>query len=98
LYYAFEEGCGVLPGFIIGAASGAVQFWLLLKFTNAVTRGDISYKVAVFAISQFLLPIVVLICCALLLYQSLLFTGIGMTASLIICAVARFLSKYTPQR
>ena len=78
-------------GFIIGTASGIGQFWLLSRFSAAITRGKINNKVVILAISQFLLPIIVLVCCALLFPQNLLWIGAGMAASLIICAAVRFL-------
>ena len=80
-------------GVIIGAASGALQFWLLYRFTNAVTGGNLNYKTVLFAVSQFLLPLLVLLGCALLRVDSLLFTGVAMAVSLITCAIFRFLIK-----
>jgi len=84
------KGNGALLGFIIGATTGAVQFFLLSRFTVAVSRGAISNKLVLLAVSQFLLPLGVLLCCALLMSQSLMWTGGGIAASLIVCAVARF--------
>ena len=78
-------------GFVIGAAAGAVQFWMLTKFTGAVTRGTFSNKTVLFAITQFLLPLAVLLSCAFLMSESLMWTGIGIAASLIICAAVRFI-------
>ena len=78
-------------GVIIGAASGIVQFLLLSSFTRAATHGKISGKAVFIALFQFLLPLIVLLCCALLLSQSILWTGVSMAASLTICAVSRFL-------
>jgi len=86
-----------LLGFVVGAASGILQFWLLSVFTAAATGGNaaagskFNYKTVLFAVLQFLLPLLVLLACALLLFESLLWAGVGMAASLIICAVARFL-------
>ena len=79
-------------GFGIGAVSGAAQFWLLSKFTGSVTSGKFSSRTVLFAVFQFFLPLAVLLCCALLLFESLIWTGIGMAASLIICAAIRFFS------
>ena len=83
-------------GFLVGAASGILQFWLLSGFTAGVTGENaagskFSYKTVLFGVSQLLLPMLVLLGCAILLYESLLWAGAGMAASLIICAVARFL-------
>ena len=78
-------------GFFIGAVSGAIQFFLLAKFTGFLTRGKISGKTVLFLITQFLLPFIVLLSCAFLgLVDELLFVGIGMAAALIICATVRF--------
>jgi len=79
-------------GFLIGIASGVVQFFLLLKFTTAVTGGKINGKVAIFAITQFLFPFAVLLLCAFFLNEKLMWVGIGMAAALIISAVIRFLT------
>ena len=81
-------------GFIIGAATGMASYWLLYRFTCAVTCGKINNKVILIAVSQLFLPLIVLVCCALLLHQSLLWVGVGIAASLIICAVARFLFTF----
>ena len=78
-------------GFVIGVASGAVQFWMLAKFTSSITHGTFNNKTVIFAITQFLLPLVVLVGCAFLLSESLMWTGIGIAASLIICAAVRFI-------
>ena len=78
-----------MPGFIIGVVSGAIQFQMLSRFTCAISLGDINTKIVLIAVAQFLLPPVVLICCTLLLPQGLLWAGIGMAATLIICAVTR---------
>jgi len=77
-------------GFVIGAVSGTVQFFLLSKFTGAVTGGKSAKKTALFAITQFLLPFAVLLACAFLLSGGLLLVGIGMATALIVCAVVRF--------
>ena len=78
-------------GFIIGAASGVIQFWMLSKFTGAIILGKLNSKVVLFAVSQFILPLIVLLCCSLLLPLSLLWAGVGMAVSLIFCAVIKFL-------
>lgn len=78
-------------GLVIGAASGAVQFWMLLKFVNAVTGGILNTKAVLLGVFQFFLPLVVLLSCALLFPGSLLPAASGMAGALIICAVTRFL-------
>ena len=77
-------------GFFVGVASGVVQYLLLQKFTGFVSKGKLNGKAIMFAIVQFLFPFAVLVACAFLLGESLMWVGIGMAASLIICAVVRF--------
>jgi hypothetical protein len=87
----------LLISLIIGAASGTLQFFLLTKFTGAVTGGKFGNKAVLFAITQFLLPLVVLLLSAFLLGEYLpgenflMWIGIGMAASLIISAVVRYI-------
>ena len=76
----------------IGAASGAVQFWMLFQFTRCVTRGALDIKAALLGIAQFLLPVAVLLCCAFLLPVALLWVGIGMAGVLILCALIHFIT------
>jgi len=77
-------------GFIIGAVSGIVQFFLLSKFTSSVTGGKSGKRTVLFAITQFLLPFAVLVVCAFLLSSELMLAGIGIAAALIICAAVKF--------
>ena len=86
-----RKGWAALIGLVIGVASGAVQFWMLSKFTRAITDGAINVKSVLFGMSQFFLPIVVLLCCALLFPAGLMWSGIGMAASLLFCAIVGFL-------
>jgi len=76
---------------VIGAASGAAQFWMLFKFTRYVTSGAFDIKAALLGIAQFLLPVAVLLCCAFLLPGSLLWAAIGMAGVLILCALIHFI-------
>ena len=83
-------------GILIGIASGALQYFLLLKFTKIITGGKFSSKAVVFGITQFLLPFAVLVLSAILLgdvlgENFLMWIGIGMAVSLITCAVIRFI-------
>ena len=77
-------------GFFIGAASGTVQYFLLSRFTRSVTGGKFGKKGVLFAITQFLFPFTVLLICAFFLSAELLMIGIGMAASLVVCALVRF--------
>ena len=81
----------VLIGLIIGVVSGVVQFWMLAKFTKAVTGGGLDKKAALFGVCQFLLPLIVLLGCAFLFYNALLWAAIGMIAVLVVCSTIRFL-------
>jgi len=76
---------------IIGIIAGIIQFYLLQKFTGAVTMGKITNKTVIFAITQFLFPFAVLVACAFLIGDKLLWVGIGIASSLIICAIIRFI-------
>ena len=85
-------------GLAIGAASGVIQFYLLMKFTGSITGGKLGGKTVLFAITQFLFPFAVLLLCAFFLNESLMMIGIGMAAALIISAVVRYIlvSKTKP--
>ena len=83
----------LLAGLIIGACSGFLQFILLAKFAGAVTGEGLDNKTALLGAMQFFLPLVVLLCCAFLLYDSLVWAAVGMAASLVACALIRFVKK-----
>ena len=74
----------------IGAGSGIAQFWMLSKFTHAIAHGTIDTKSVFFAVIQFFFPLAVLLLCVLLFPGGLLWSGIGMAATLIICALVKF--------
>lgn len=76
-----------MPGLFIGIASGAFQFWMLSRFTRSVTTGKFGVKTVPIAVAQFLFPFIVLIGCAFLLTDGLLWAGVGMAVVLIACAV-----------
>ena len=80
----------VIIGLLIGIATGAVQFILLLKFVISVTAGKAGLKTLFFALTQFLFPFAILVVCAFLIYDSLMWAGIGIAASLITCGVVKF--------
>ena len=90
----------MLIGLVLGIVSGAAQFVLLARFSKAVT-GDGSdkestngfdRKAALIGVGQFFLPFAVLLGCALLLPDALLWAAIGMCATLCIFAVVRFVN------
>jgi len=88
----------MLIGLIIGVVSGAVQFLMLGKFTASVTGGSFNKKSVLFAISQFFLPLVILLGCALLYRKGLLWAAIGMTVALISCSAVRFFLSNTNRK
>jgi len=77
----------------IGVIAGVIQFLLLQLFTGTLSKskGKVSGRSVLFALTQFLFPFVVLVACAFLLVDSLMWVGIGMASALIICAVTRFI-------
>ena len=88
----------MLLGLIIGAASGFLQFWMLAKFTKAVTGGALDKKAVILGVCQFILPLAVLIGCAFLLNDSLLWAAAGIAGALIICALAKFALAHSSTR
>ena len=78
-------------GFIIGVISGAIQFFLLTKFTGSVTRGKLTGKAVLFGLVQFLLPFAVLVSVVFLLPDELIHTAIGMATSLLASAIIKFI-------
>lgn len=83
-----------MVGLLIGAASGVGQFFMLSVFTRSITSGTISIKSVLFGVSQFFLPIVVLLCCALLFPKGLMWSAIGIAATLIGCSATRFILTF----
>ena len=79
-------------GLIIGAASGAVQVWMLARFSKAVSGGALDKLTVLFGVCQFFLPLVVLLGCAFLLTSALLWAAVGMVAMLIGFSLIRFLT------
>jgi len=75
---------------VVGLATGVVQFLLLYKFVTSVTGGKTGSKTLLFAITQFLFPFAILIICAFILPSGLMWLGIGAAASLVTCAVVKF--------
>jgi len=78
-------------GFIIGVASGAIQYFLLTKFTGSVTSGKLTNKAVLFGLVQFLLPFTVLVGIAFLLPDELMLAAIGMGGALLVSAIVRFI-------
>ena len=81
-------------GLAIGAACGAVQYWMLSKFTSAIVGSALDIKSVLLAVAQFILPILVLLCCALLFPKGLMWSAIGIAAALIGCSFTRFMLTF----
>jgi len=77
-------------GLIIGVISGIIQFILLSKFTGAITKGKVSNRTLLFALTQFLFPFAVLVVTAFFISDGLMWAGIGMGGALVTCAIAKF--------
>jgi len=80
----------IIIGLLIGLVTGTIQFFLLSKFVTSVTGGKPGSKTVIFAITQFFFPFAVLIICAFLIGDSLMWVGIGIASALIISAVIKF--------
>ncbi|MCL2821126.1 MAG: hypothetical protein FWD38_09970 [Oscillospiraceae bacterium] len=80
----------ILLSILIGLVTGVIQFYLLYKFVTSVTGGKSGLRTLIFAITQFLFPFAVLVLCAFLLTDNLMWVGIGAGTSLIACAVIKF--------
>jgi len=85
---------GIILGLLIGVATGIIQFFLLKKFTGAVSMGRITNKTVIFAITQFLFPFAILVICAFLLPGNIMWVGIGIGAALITCAVIKYINVF----
>ena len=80
----------MITALLVGLVTGAIQYYLLFKFVNNITGNGVGKKTVLFALTQFLFPFAVLIICAFLLPDNLLWVGIGIAAALIVFAVVRF--------
>jgi len=78
-------------GIFIGLISGIIQFFMLSKFTGAITQGKFSNKTVLFALTQFFFPFAVLVVCAFFLQDSLMWIAIGMGTALITCGIVKFI-------
>ena len=83
-----------MVGLIIGVVSGLLQFRLLTGFTRVVSCGGISHKAVFMGASQFLLPFIVLLGCAFVLGDSLLWAAAGMVIVLVVCSFTKFLAAH----
>ena len=75
---------------IIGVAAGAAQVWMLAKFTKAVTGGGLDRVAVLFGVCQFFLPLAVLLGCAFILKDSLIWPAIGMIIMLVGFSIIKF--------
>jgi hypothetical protein len=77
-------------GLLIGIVSGVFQFWLLIKFVNAITAGTVDIKNMLLGLAQFFLPLGVLVGVAFLRREDLLWAGLGIAGVLLIGAVMKY--------
>ena len=80
-------------GLAVGLVAGVFQFWLLLKFTNHITSGNMSTSAVFLGLAQFLLPLAVLLCIGFLRRDELLYAGIGIVVPLITGAVVTLVRR-----
>ncbi|MCL2125143.1 MAG: hypothetical protein FWH33_04050 [Oscillospiraceae bacterium] len=83
----------IILGLIIGLVSGAAQTWMLTKFTKAATNGEFGKRTIIFGLCQFLLPLAVLLCCAFLISETLIWAAVGMVVILVGFSLVRFLTS-----
>jgi len=81
---------GIIIALLIGIIAGVIQFFLLFKFVVTVTGGKGGVRTLLFGLTQFIFPFAVLIICAFLIGDYLMWVGIGIASALIIGAVIRF--------
>lgn len=79
-----------MAGVFIGIGCGLLEFFLLSKFTKAVTSGRDKLPAALlfFAI---LSPVVVILPCAFILPSQIHLMGIAAASALIICSLIKFI-------
>jgi K+ transporter len=78
-------------GLLIGVVSGAVQFFLLARFTLSATSGKMGFSAVVYGLIQFFLPFAVLVLCAVFLRSDLIWAASGIAGTLIIASVVKFI-------
>jgi len=81
-------------GLVIGLAAGAVQVFLLAKFTRMVTSGNFSASGVLYGFFRFFFTPVVLVCTAIFHREGLLYAGLGAVAALLGCALIAFLFSW----
>ena len=80
-------------GIAVGIIAGAIQYWLLAKFTARIARGGADIRTVLLGLAQFFLPLGVLIGMAFIRRQELLTTAIGITVILLFGAVGKVLLR-----
>lgn len=80
-----------MVGFLIGLLAGFIQFIMLCRFTDAVTKdGKIPILEALF---QIFIPVIALLGCALLVPKELIWAAGGIVSFIIIGAVIKFIKR-----
>ena len=77
-------------GLFIGIVAGAFQFWMLTRLTRSITGGKFTVKTVPIALAQFLFPFAVLLGCAFLVTDGLIWAGAGLAVTLTVCAAVWF--------
>lgn len=82
-------------GAILGIVGGALEYILLKRLATTATSGkETDTTVLIFNIfAQILLPVCVLLVCALLLREQLFSCGVAMAAALLIASTVNFIIR-----
>ncbi len=78
-------------GLFIGLACGTAVYFSLAKVSTGITQGT-GASIPFILLAVFV-PIIVLIGCAFLLTEELVFAGIGTAASLVAISIGRFIKQ-----
>ena len=87
-----EEGArSAMLGFILGVATGAAQLRLFSRVKAAAADSMADRKAVAILAAQLLIPLVLMVVAALLLYGDLLWSGIGLVVSIAGISFFRFI-------
>ena len=78
---------------LIGAASGFIQLFLIIQFATLVTAGKLGIKSILYGILQFILPAAILIGCAFLWPENLIWAGTGIVAALLVGTIIKLVFR-----
>lgn len=83
------KGLEAMIGLAVGIIAGVIQYWLLSRFTAYISKGEMHIKGILLGMLQFFLPMGVLVGIAFVKQSYLLWTAIGITVSLLLCAIIK---------